>query len=261
MTDRPLSGRVALVTGGSRGIGAASARALAAAGAAVGVNYRSSPDEADEVVDAIGKAGGRALAIKGDVADEKAVDHMFDALRSEYGDVDIVFSNAGIQKDAPFADLSLDDWNAVIGANLTGAFLVAREAVRGMLARPRRGREARGTILFNSSVHEIIPWAGHANYAASKGGIAMLMRSLAQEVSHEGIRVNAVAPGAIRTDINRDELSEETLDLIPYKRIGDTEDIARAVVWLASDASDYVVGHTLVVDGGMTLYPGFRDNG
>lgn len=261
-----LDGQVALVTGGSSGIGAGAAKALAAAGAAVGVNYHGSPEGAETVVAAIEKAGGRALAVKADVSEEADVTAMFDLVEAELGPVDILFSNAGIQLDAAFTDMTLKQWNGVIGVNLTGGFLCAREAVlrfrkKGM--RPKVSK-ALGKIVFNSSVHEVIPWAGHANYAASKGGVSLLMKTLAQEVAEEGIRVNSVAPGAIRTPINEEALAKadppiETM--IPYGRVGEPADIARAVVWLCSDAADYVVGHALFADGGMVLYPSFRDGG
>jgi glucose 1-dehydrogenase len=177
-------------------------------------------------------------------------------------------SNSGIQKDAAIADMSLDDWNAVIDLNLTGQFLCAREAVRRFRGQPMNGRPARsaGVIITMSSVHESIPWAGHINYASAKGGVHMFTRTLAQEVAADGIRVNAIAPGAIRTPINKDawESDEELsklLRLIPYGRIGEPEDVAKAAVWLASDEADYITGTTLYVDGGMSLYPEFRNNG
>lgn len=264
---QPLNGQAALVTGGSSGIGAAVALALGAAGAAVGVNFRSHPEQADRIVADIRTAGGRAVAIQADVALESQVLAMFAAMDGAFGRLDILVANSGIQQDAGFADMSLEQWQRVIDVNLTGQFLCAREAVRRFLSQPRTGpSRARGKIVCMSSVHEVIPWAGHVNYAASKGGVMLMMRSLAQEVAGEGIRVNGIAPGAIRTPINKDAWStpdarERLLRLIPYARVGDPEDVARAAVWLASDESDYVVGTTLFVDGGMALYPAFRDNG
>jgi len=201
------------------------------------------------------------------VSDEHAVDAMFDAVVKRYGTVDIVVANSGLQQDAKFVEMTLADWRKVIETNLTGQFLTAQRAVREFQRRgPRAVSKALGKIICMSSVHEVIPWAGHVNYAASKGGIQMLMKSLAQEVAPQRIRVNSIAPGAIRTPINQDAWdSKEALDrlltLVPYGRIGEVDDIGRAAVWLASDESDYVVGTTLFVDGGMTLYPGFADNG
>ncbi|TFF19155.1 SDR family oxidoreductase [Jiella endophytica] len=261
-----LGGQAALVTGASSGIGRASAIAFAAAGAAVAVNYRGSPDEADAVVAEIEKAGGRAVAVQGDVSKEDEVAAMFDEAEKALGPLDIVMSNAGIQKDARIGEMSLDHWNAVIAVNLTGGFLVGREAIKRFRAKGRRPDVSRalGKLVFDSSVHQIIPWAFHVNYAAAKGGIHMLMQSLAQEVAEEGIRVNAVAPGAIATAINAEERKDneaEMLKLIPYGRIGDPQDIGRVVSWLVSDAADYIVGQTIFADGGMTLYPGFRGNG
>jgi glucose 1-dehydrogenase len=257
-----LKDQVAIVTGASSGLGRAAAIAFAAAGASVAVNYNSSADKAEEVVAEIERAGGRAFAFEADTSEEAAVQALFDETVTRFGAVDIVFANAGLQKDAAFADMTLADWQKVIDVNLTGQFLVAREAVRRFRKQgDRRVSRAIGKILFNSSVHEVIPWAGHANYAASKGGSGMLMRTLAQEVASERIRVNAVAPGAIATEINADADKSKMLELIPYGRVGDAEDVARAALFLVSDAADYVVGSTLVIDGAMSLYPEFRGNG
>jgi glucose 1-dehydrogenase len=261
-----LDGQVAVVTGGSSGLGRGIALLFGQAGAAVAVNYHGSQKGAEEVVRQIEAAGGRAMALRADVSQQADVDTMFARAVEQFGAVDILVANSGIQKDAAFTDLTLEQWRQVIDTNLTGQFLCAQAAVRQFRQQGDRGvSKARGKILHMSSVHEVIPWAGHANYAASKGGVALLMKTLAQEVAEEGIRVNGIAPGAIRTAINADALqgegAREVLKLIPYNRIGDPEDVARVALFLASDMSDYVVGATLFVDGGMTLYPGFRDNG
>ena len=271
MNQINLAGQVAIVTGASSGIGSAIAKALAEVGAAVVVNHpptSDSKDKAGSVVAEIEAAGGRALPIAADVCREHQVDDMFAETVKNFGTVDILVANAGIERPAAIQDMDLADWQAVIDVNLTGAFLCARAATREFL---RRGpvpavSAATGKIVFTSSVHEIIPWAFQANYAASKGAISMLMRSLAQELACKKIRVNSVAPGAIRTPINADAWQteaarEQLLTLIPYGRIGEPEDVARAVAWLASDASDYVNGTALVIDGGMTLYPAFRGGG
>ncbi|MFC3695374.1 glucose 1-dehydrogenase [Chenggangzhangella methanolivorans] len=257
---------MALVTGASSGIGRATAQAMGAAGAKVAVNYRSQEDEAKNVVAAIEKAGGEAIAIGADVSDEADVEAMFKATAKRFGAVDVVVANAGMQKDAASAEMSLDDWRKVIDVNLTGQFLCARAALRRFRAQGDRGvSKARGKLICMSSVHDLIPWAGHVNYAASKGGISMMMKTLAQEFAQERVRVNAISPGAIRTAINEEETEgeagKELLKLIPYGRIGAAEDVANAAVWLASDLADYMVGATLYVDGGMTLYPEFRGNG
>jgi glucose 1-dehydrogenase len=272
----PLKGQVALITGASSGIGEAAARYLAKAGASVVVNYHSEQEEAEKIVrEIISEAGEsnaeavpKAIAIGGNVAKEDEVKAMFAQTIDTFGTIDILVNNAGLQKDAAFVDMTLDDWNLVIGVNLTGQFLCAREAVKEFL---RRGVKpdiscAAGKIICMSSVHQIIPWAGHANYATSKGGIDMLMKSMAQELAPQKIRINSIAPGAIETQINTSawntpEMKEKLLKLIPAGRVGMPEDIGKAIVWLASDDSDYVTGTTLFVDGGMTLYPAFSKGG
>ena len=265
---RPLIGQKALVTGANSGIGRAVALALAAAGADVGVNYVVHPEEAAEMVDEIQALGRDSAALMADVSSEDQVIAMYRAMTERFGRIDILVANAGVQRDAPFVDMSLAQWNTVIGINLTGQFLCCREAVRAMA---RQGvvagvSKAAGKIICMSSVHERIPWAGHVNYTASKGGVMMMMQSIAQEVAPLKIRVNAVAPGAIRTPINTaawatPEAYSALMTLVPYQRIGEPEDIGRATVWLCSDESDYVTGTTLFVDGGMTLYPGFAQGG
>jgi len=265
---RKLEGQVALVTGASSGIGAGVAKALALEGASIVVNYSSSPDKAANVLNDIQAAGGTGITIKADVSHENEVLSMFEETFKHFGTVDILVNNAGLQKDNKFHEMSLEEWNRVIGINLTGQFLCAREAIKEFLKRgvvPSRSKAA-GKIICMSSVHEVIPWAGHANYAASKGGVMMLMKSIAQEYAPMKIRVNSIGPGAIRTPINHaawqtPESYKQLLKLIPQKRIGEVEDIGGAAVWLASDDSDYVNGITLFVDGGMLLYPGFEDNG
>jgi glucose 1-dehydrogenase len=263
-----LTGQVALVTGANSGIGRAIAFALGQAGADVVVNYVSRQEEADRVVQEIAALGRRAIAVRADVSQEAQVEAMFREAIAQLGTVDILVNNAGLQKDAPFHEMSVADWDTVLGVNLRGQFLCAREAVREFLRRGIRAEVsvAAGKIICISSVHEVIPWAGHVNYAASKGGVMLLMKSLAQEVAEKRIRVNSIAPGAIRTPINMaawgtPEAYAELMRLIPYKRIGEASEIGRAAVWLASDDSDYVVGSTLYIDGGMTLYPGFETGG
>ena len=266
--EKVLKGQKALVTGGNSGIGKAVALELGKAGADVVVNYVRGEDQAREVVAEIEKSDSRALAHQADVSQEDQVSAMFEKMKAELGTIDILINNAGLQQDAPFDEMTLDQWNLVINVNLTGQFLCAREAVREF---KRRGVVpevscAAGKIICMSSVHEIIPWAGHVNYAASKGGVMLMMKSIAQEVAPYRIRVNSIAPGAIRTPINTDawqtpEAYKALMTLVPYRRIGEPEDIGRAAVWLASDHADYVNGISLFVDGGMTLYPGFAAGG
>lgn len=267
-TPRLLAGQKALVTGASSGIGRGIALALGAAGADVVVNYLRGDDEAEEVAAAVRASGGEAYAHRADVSREEQVLEMFETMRARLGTVDILVNNAGLQRDAPIEEMSLEQWNSVLAVNLTGQFLCAREAVREFKRRGVRPEVscAAGKIICISSVHEVIPWAGHVNYAASKGGLMLMMKSIAQEVAPHRIRVNSIAPGAIRTPINTaawstPEAYEELMKLVPYRRIGEVEDIGRAAVWLASDQADYVNGTSLVIDGGMTLYPGFATGG
>jgi len=263
-----LRGQKALVTGGSSGIGKACALALGEAGADVVVNHIGADEAAEAVVEEIRAAGVKAFAHQADVSREDQVQGMFQHVIRDFGTIDILVNNAGLQRDAPFEQLTLEQWNTVLAVNLTGQFLCAREAVREFRRRGvvREVSVAAGKIICISSVHEVIPWAGHVNYAASKGGVMLMMKSIAQEVAPYRIRVNSVAPGAIRTAINRSawespEALRELLTLIPYNRIGEPDDVARVVTWLASDHADYITGTTVVVDGGMTLYPGFATGG
>ena len=266
-----LSGKVAIVTGANSGIGKGVALELAAAGARVVVNHRPNEDSARraaEVVQAIKQAGGAAVAGPADISREDDVERLFGIAQERFQGLDILVNNAGIEQPAPVQDMTLEQWQRVIDVNLTGQFLCSRAAVRSFLKQhPSPPADtAAGAIVFISSVHEVIPWAFQANYAASKGGVSLLMQSLAQELAPMKIRVNSVAPGAIRTPINAPawntpESLAQLLKLIPYGRIGEPVDVARAVAWLASDSADYVTGHTLFVDGGMTLYPGFRGAG
>ncbi|MBE7174824.1 MAG: SDR family oxidoreductase [Mucilaginibacter polytrichastri] len=270
MERKLLQDQVAIVTGGSSGIGTGIAKSLAAAGAKVVINHSSpkSREEAEKIQGEISSDGGEAIIFRADVSREEDVRAMFAETKKAFGTVDILINNAGLQKDARLVDMSLDDWNTVIGINLTGQFLCAREAIREFLSRgpqPEKSK-ALGKIICISSVHEVIPWAGHANYAASKGGIKLLMETIAQEYAPDKIRVNSIGPGAIKTPINESEWKdpekkENLLKMIPYGRIGNTDDIGKAAVWLASDESDYVTGTTLFVDGGMTLYPEFAHGG
>jgi glucose 1-dehydrogenase len=268
--DQKLKGQIAIITGASSGIGAGVSKSLAAAGATVVVNYpvEATKAAAEVVLTEIKGAGGAGIIYQCDVSKEPEVQQMFADVVKQFGTVDILVNNAGLQRDSPFNEMTLEQWNYVLGVNLTGQFLCAREAVKEFLRRgvvPERSRAA-GKIICMSSVHEEIPWGGHVNYAASKGGIMMMMKSIAQEFAPSKIRVNSIGPGAIKTPINHQAWAtpaaeKELLELIPYNRVGVVEDIGAAAVWLASDDSDYVTGITLFVDGGMTLYPGFSTGG
>lgn len=263
-----LRGQTCIVTGANSGIGEAIALAMGADGANVTVNYRSRPQDAEKVVRKIKKFGVKAIAVQADISKKKEVKALFRKTIKTFGTVDILVNNAGVQKDAAFHKMTLKQWNQVININLTGQFLCARAAVREFLRRGMRKdvSAALGKIIHISSVHEIIPWAGHANYAASKGGITMLMQTLAQEYGPDKIRVNTIAPGAVKTSINKsawsnEESRQKMLKLIPYKRIGEPADIGKVAAWLASDEADYVTGTSIFADGGMTCYPGFTENG
>lgn len=268
--EQVLKGQVAVVTGASSGIGTGVAHSLAKAGATVVVNYSSakSKDNAEAVLNDIADAGGMGMIVQCDVSQETEVEAMFAEVVGRYGTFDILVNNAGLQRDAPFHDMTLDQWNTVMGVNLTGQFLCARAAIREFMRRGHRPEVsvATGKIICMSSVHELIPWAGHVNYAASKGAIKMLMQSLAQEYGDRKIRVNSICPGAIQTPINRaawetPQALNSLLTLIPYNRIGQPQDIGNLAVFLASDLSDYITGASIFIDGGMTVFEGFATGG
>ena len=262
-----LKGQTAIVTGSSTGLGRACALGLAEEGMNVVVNYHSSEKEANEVGKMITDKGGQAIVVQADVSKEEDVKRLFKECMDAFGDLDVVVSNAGLQADAAFTEMTLERWNKVLNVDLTGQFLVCREAAKifkqkGVHAHGR----AAGSIICMSSVHDRIPWAGHVNYATAKGGVKLMMESLAQELAADKIRVNSISPGAIQTEINEaawgtEEALTKLLTLIPYGRIGQSEDVANLCVFLASDASDYITGATIYIDGGMTLYPGFRHGG
>ncbi|MBS1916226.1 MAG: SDR family oxidoreductase [Bacteroidetes bacterium] len=268
--EKKLQGQIAIITGASSGIGAGVAKSLAVAGATVVINHpvAATKPAADAVLAEIITAGGTGISYQCDVSKEDEVVKMFSDVVAQFGTVDILVNNAGLQRDSPFTEMTLEQWNFVIGVNLTGQFLCAREAIKEFL---RRGvvaerSSAAGKIICMSSVHEVIPWAGHANYAASKGGIMLMMKSIAQEFAPKKIRINSICPGAIQTPINKaawdtPQALQSLLTLIPYQRIGQPDDIGKAAVWLASDDSDYITGASIFIDGGMTLYPGFSTNG
>lgn len=263
-----MAGYRVLVTGASSGIGQGVAVAFGHAGAAVAVNYRSDPEGAEEAVQQIQDSGGQAIAVEADVSDAAAVRGMFEQVVSTFGGLDVLVANAGMQKDDAALEMSPEDWRAVLDVNLTGQFLCCQAAAKQFVTQgPGAGpSRSAGSIICMSSVHDLIPWAGHVNYAASKGGVDMMMKTLAQEWAPRRIRVNAISPGAIKTSINTEAWSTpdaeaDLLKLIPYGRVGVVEDVAAAALWLSGDQADYVTGTTLYVDGGMTTYPSFREDG
>ena len=265
-----LENQTCIVTGASSGIGRAVAKAMGREGGNIVVNYHSGKEEAEEVAQWISKSSdcGEAIVFQCDVSKEDEVKAMFQKTVSHFGTVDVCVANAGIQMDYPLHEMPLDAWQKVLDVNLTGQFLCAREAIKEFLKRGLREEVSKslGKIIHMSSVHEVIPWAGHANYAATKGALTMLMQSICQEYGPQKIRCNSIAPGAVKTEINKEvwnakEGAEGMLKLIPYKRIGIPEDIGSVASWLASDESEYINGTTIFVDGGMTCYPGFTTNG
>ncbi|MBF9253708.1 SDR family oxidoreductase [Pontibacter sp. 172403-2] len=264
--QKRLQDKVAVVTGASSGIGRGIALAMGREGAGVVINYHGHQESAEEVKQLIEAAGGQAVTLRADVGQEADAQLLIDTAIGHFGRLDILINNAGIQRDAAFLEMTLEQWQKVIDTNLTGPFLCARAAAREFVkqgVQPERSKAA-GNIIFISSVHDVIPWAGHANYTAAKGGVQMLMKTLAQELAKYKIRVNGISPGAIKTHINQQdwELEEgrkKMLSQIPYGRIGNPEDIANVAVWLATDEADYVTGATIYVDGGMTLYPSFGE--
>jgi glucose 1-dehydrogenase len=244
---RLLAGRRAFVTGADSGIGQATAFELAAHGAAVGINHVGDDSTAPAMASAIEAAGGSAVPIQMDVSREDDVARGFGEVVEAFGGLDLFVNNAGLQEPYELVDMPLASWRKVLDVNLTGAFLCCREAARVMDG---------GTIVVNTSVHEVIPWMRYSHYAASKGGLKLFVQSIAKELAPRGIRVCSVAPGATRTPINKGVDEDVSRDEIPAGRWADAAEIARAIAWLASDQAAYVVGTTLFVDGGMTLYPG-----
>ncbi len=261
MIHLDLQGRRALVTGGSGGLGRAIAETLAAAGAQVAVHYRKGKDEADTVVSSIAKAGGKAQAFQADVSDPAAVEKLIQQIEDAFGGLDILINNAGM--DGPRALVGDDDpqtWEKVIGVDLLGPYYCARSAI------PRMEKSKRGVIINVTSVHEFIPWEGYSAYTSAKAGLSMFTKTLAQETADKGIRVVALAPGAIQTPINElvwsnpDSLKD--LDKkISMGRLGKPEEIGNVVAFLVSDLASYITGTTLAVDGGMLIYPDFRHGG
>lgn len=254
MSDKNLQGRKALVTGGNSGIGEAIARRLAAAGAHVVINYRSYPQAAQKIVEEINKEGGQALAIEADISSEQEITRMFIEADKQVGAMDILVNNAGIENNSAFLELSAEDWDKVLNVDLRAVFLCSQQAARRM--------QTGGVIINISSVHELIPWAGYAHYCAAKGGLEMLMKTMALELAQNKIRVNNIAPGAIITPINNAWLDDpkkrdEVLAKIPWGRIGRADEVAAAAWFLASDDAEYITGTTLFIDGGMSLYANF----
>lgn len=276
MIDSSLKfkGQTVIVTGSSSGIGQACAIYFGGLGANVVVNYHSDEDGAKDTLEKIKEGGGEGIVVQADVSKEEDVISMFEQTIEKFGRLDVMVSNAGLQVDSPFLEMTTKQWQKVIDVNLTGQFICIREAAKQFVKQaPKENKGmaintnlAIGKIVMMSSVHDVIPWAGHVNYTASKGGVSMMMKSVSQELAPYKIRVNSISPGAIQTAINKavwskQESLNELMNLIPYRRIGTAEDVAKAVAWLASDESDYVNGETLYIDGGMTLYPEFADNG
>ncbi|KRL13295.1 glucose-1-dehydrogenase [Schleiferilactobacillus perolens] len=254
-----LKDKVAVITGGSKGIGRAIAERFGKEHMHVVVNYNSDATEAQQAVDVIVKNGGQAVSVYGDVSTEHGVQGLLDAAIKHFGGLDVWVNNAGMEIQAPTHELSLADWNKVISINETGVFLGAKTALRYF-----KENHKPGDIINMSSVHEQIPWPTFASYAAAKGAVKLFTQSIAMEYAKDNIRVNGIGPGAINTPINAEKLADkeqyaQTVAMVPMDRIGKPEEVAAAAAWLASSESSYVTGITLFVDGGMTLYPAFKD--
>lgn len=253
-----LDKKVAVVTGGSKGLGSAIAVRFGREGMSVVVNYHTDEKGAERTVSAIEEAGGRACAIQADISSDEGARSLLETALSEFGGLDVWVNNAGMENQSPTDELSLDDWKRVIDTNLAGVFLGSRCALQHFVETGKHG-----SIINMSSVHEKIPWPTFAHYAASKGGVEMFTKTIALEYADRGIRANCIGPGAINTPINKEKFSdpeqyEATVSMVPMGRIGEPEDVASAAAWLASDEARYVTGITLFVDGGMTLYPSFQ---
>lgn len=256
-----LEGQIAIVTGASSGIGKGIALSMGKAGAKVCVNYYSNKTSGEEVAHSIIEDGGEAIVVGCDVRKEDDVIRMFKTAIDTWGTVDISVNNSGIQIDKEFHKTTIKEWYSVIDTHLTGNYLCTREAIKEFLRRGMRDVSCSlGKVICMSSVHDVIPWSYRVNYAAAKGGILLMMKSVAQEYAPKNIRVNAISPGAIRTPLNKKswetpEAEQELLKLIPNRRVGDPKDVGKLAVWLASDEADYITGTTIYIDGGMTTYP------
>ena len=255
---KDLEGKVVVITGSSTGLGKAMAIRFATEKAKVVVNYRSKEDEANSVLEEIKKVGGEAIAVKGDVTVESDVINLVQSAIKEFGKLDVMINNAGLENPVSSHEMSLSDWNKVIDTNLTGAFLGSREAIKYFVE-----NDIKGTVINMSSVHEKIPWPLFVHYAASKGGMKLMTETLALEYAPKGIRVNNIGPGAINTPINAEKFADpeqraDVESMIPMGYIGEPEEIAAVAAWLASSEASYVTGITLVADGGMTPYPSFK---
>lgn len=254
-----LKNKVAVVTGGSKGIGQAIAARFGQEHMSVVINYRSDKTGADEAVKMIEANGGQAIAVQADISEEAGATTLLNAALNNFGGLDVWVNNAGMENRVATNEMPLADWQRVLNINLTGVFLGSRAALDYFVKNDKQGN-----IINMSSVHEQIPWPGFAHYAASKGGVKLFNETIAMEYANCGVRVNAIGPGAINTPINAEKFADktqlnDTLEMVPMKRIGDPEDVAAAAAWLASDQSSYVTGVTLFVDGGMTLYPSFQN--
>ncbi|KRM93708.1 glucose-1-dehydrogenase [Lentilactobacillus senioris DSM 24302 = JCM 17472] len=254
-----LKEKVAVVTGGSKGIGSAIAKRFGQEKMKVVINYNSDQAGAQKAADEVIEAGGNAIIVQADVATEQGVQELLTAAINNYGDLDVWVNNAGLEIKSPTHELSLEDWNKVIAVDQTGVFLGSKTALAYF-----KKQQKKGNIINLSSVHERIPWPTFASYAAAKGGVKLFTQTIAMEYAKDGIRVNAIGPGAINTPINAEKFADkaqydQTVNMVPMDRIGDPEEVAAGAAWLASNESSYVTGITLFIDGGMTLYPAFKD--
>lgn len=253
-----LEGKVVIITGAATGLGKAMALRFGKEKAKIVINYRNPDRNVNDMIKEIEQSGGQAIAVQGDVTVEEDMKNLIREATEQFGTLDVMINNAGVENEVPSHELTLNDWNHVINTNLTGAFLGCREAISYMLK-----HNIQGSILNMSSVHEIIPWPHFVHYAASKGGMKLMTETLALEYAPKRIRVNNIGPGAINTPINAEKfedpiLRQGVIDMIPMGYIGEPEEIAAVAAWLASSEASYVTGITLYADGGMTKYPSFQ---
>nr|WP_263314973.1 glucose 1-dehydrogenase [Mammaliicoccus sp. Marseille-Q6498] len=254
---KDLKDKVVIITGGNSGIGKSTSERFGREESKVVINYLDHAEDAEAIVKTIKESGGDAIAVQGDVSKEEDIKNLIQKAHEKFGRIDVMINNAGFEKPIPTHEMSLEEWSKVIDINLTGAFLGSREAVKYYLE-----HDIKGQIINTASVHDVIPWPNYVNYAASKGGLKLMMETMSMEYGKNGIRINNVSPGAVVTEHTREKFSDpatrkETLEMIPLNEIGEADQVANINAFLASEQAHYIHGTTIYVDGGMTNYPAF----